>query len=61
MKFKIVYTIKGIMSFVPFSIEMEADTEDDLKKISDDDVKEEIMKKDSLVKEKGIDSITLYR
>ena len=61
MRKKIGYTIQGIATFVATFITVDIESEEELVKITDDELKEKIMQLSHFPKGKDKESITLHR
>lgn len=60
-RYRIEYTIEGMLTILPRYIVMEANSIDELDKIPDDSIKDIILEKDDIALTKGKESISLFR
>ena len=61
MEKKIGYSIQGILTFAPTYITVNVESEEEFTKITNDELKEIVMKEGFLPKGKSKESITIFR
>ena len=60
-KFQVNYSIQGIMTFMPTYIDVYAKSEEDIADMTDEQLKKIVLSEEYIAREKGIDSVTIYR